>query len=89
MDWELTKNNGVKIKGFAGSTWGLLEYSMNFTSRYVLHDDKDPGEFVNGSWTGLLGRLSEGQIHVAINMFLGTSERASVADLIHSIWRDM
>ncbi|XP_069683257.1 glutamate receptor-like [Periplaneta americana] len=70
-----------QISGFLGEVWKELEYRMNFTTRLVLPADNSYGSLsANGSWSGMVPLLMEGQAQIAIGDFTINEPRRRVLD---------
>ncbi|KAJ9590823.1 hypothetical protein L9F63_016154 [Diploptera punctata] len=72
---------GIKIKGFFGRIWNILEDQMNFTSSFTVPEDGERGLVMkNGTANGMIRMIEDEQVHVAVDAFGFSAMRAKVVD---------
>ncbi|XP_064119171.1 glutamate receptor ionotropic, kainate glr-3-like [Macrobrachium nipponense] len=84
--WEPFTDNqpdaeyGVKIGGFMGQSFDVIRDLLNFTYTCRQAPDRQFGDKINGSWTGLVGELLNGRGDVIVTALDSTYERTQVID---------
>ena len=82
-EYDVNEDGTVdRIQGIVGDLWhGILEQSMNFSTRISLPPDgKWGGLKEDGSWSGLVGGLIENRSQIAITSLYKTQGRSQVIE---------
>ncbi|OTF79063.1 hypothetical protein BLA29_013227, partial [Euroglyphus maynei] len=72
------------IGGFETRMWHLASEYLNFTIEWSAQSDRRFGiELENKSWSGMIGRLIDNQIDIAVGGFIITKKRYDMVDFFH------
>ncbi|KAK7076580.1 hypothetical protein SK128_011617 [Halocaridina rubra] len=84
-DYPLIYENEDGLDGTNIRILNTLGDWLNFTYTTTIHaEDEMWGEFVNGSWNGLLGEVYRGEKNITVNYFTVVYERTKDFDLTSS-----
>ncbi|GFG34970.1 hypothetical protein Cfor_09315 [Coptotermes formosanus] len=74
-------NETGRITGFVGELWAELERRMNFRTELKAVPYNAYGSLTsNGTWTGMIALLMNGDVDVAVGDFTMSTQRAKVVD---------
>ncbi|ESO99692.1 hypothetical protein LOTGIDRAFT_173635 [Lottia gigantea] len=76
------KDGKVYYSGYAKTFSDAMSLYLNFTYEFVEPEDNQWGNFVNGSWDGLVGQLLRREVDMAVAELTLTTERESVVDFV-------
>ncbi|XP_067682751.1 glutamate receptor ionotropic, kainate 5-like [Haliotis asinina] len=74
------ENGSVRFDGLCIQLLQELAKQLNFSYRLVEPKDKEWGRILNGSWTGLVKLLSNGEVDMIVAPMTMTESRATVID---------
>ncbi|CAM1303941.1 Uncharacterised protein g3641 [Pycnogonum litorale] len=76
-----TENGEVKLNGFLGKVWTLLETIFKFRTTFIITKDNTWGaKQPDGNWSGLIGDLQKRKADIALSTFTMTLDRSEVVD---------
>ncbi|XP_034672140.1 uncharacterized protein LOC117903812 [Drosophila subobscura] len=79
IDDDANSPNGRRLHGIEGMIFNSLAERMNFTINLVERQDKDRGQIMpNGSVTGILQMILEGEANITFVCFMYSKERSDV-----------
>ncbi|PSN33461.1 Ionotropic receptor 146 [Blattella germanica] len=71
----------MDVSGYFGDVWKVLEKEMNFTTEYYLPLDGSFGaKRENGTWSGMIAMILNGEVELAMSEFTITPIRKEVLD---------
>ncbi|XP_069681551.1 probable glutamate receptor [Periplaneta americana] len=80
---ETKDKKPIKISGFFGEIWNMLQEELQFRSDfYTSRDNFFGAPLENGSWTGMIGMLQRGEVDFACSKFLMIPARLQVVDFL-------
>ena len=83
MMWYLKINTETgKTLSYNGIDYHLIQYLsnyFNFTWK-LIHANNEWGQFIDGQWTGLIGKVVNGTADMALGSLSSTPERETVVD---------
>ena len=78
----------LRVGGFYGDVWNVLENHLNFSTRIRMSPDLKWGaRDENGRWNGMVKEVYENRSHIGISLML-SKERSEVVDFSPSIFQD-
>ncbi|KAJ9583639.1 hypothetical protein L9F63_022020, partial [Diploptera punctata] len=83
--YVMKTTNGIKLEGYFGQIWRLLESVMNFTSEIQESADGGTGSIVNDRWNGMVGMLMRNEVMFGASSFLITTQRMDVVDFTYTL----
>ncbi|XP_017156353.1 uncharacterized protein LOC108164897 [Drosophila miranda] len=79
IDDDADSPNGRRLHGIEGMIFSSIAERMNFTIKLMERQDKDRGQILpNGSYTGILKMMLEGDANITFVCFMYSKERSDV-----------
>ncbi|PNF21606.1 hypothetical protein B7P43_G12571 [Cryptotermes secundus] len=76
-------NKPLEVGGQYGDIWRVLEQQIDFrTDYYKSRDDNFGVKLGNGSWTGMMGLVVRGEVHVSSSAFMYNAPRMEAVDYL-------